>query len=485
MMRSSHPNMATPSASAAAAGAHGGGSPAVRWRLPLEGLGAKLGFFVCLVLLYNANLRPIATGDTVPAALTPLAVVLDGTVRLDRFGPWVRDSAPAVAYAIQERPRGWHSTYPVAGSLLVTPLYVPIAFVPKIRAMPPATLYLGARVAEKLVASVLAAASAVLMLVLLQRIVGGAWAWWLSVIYAVGTATWATASQALWQHSFAAPLLVGVLIQLGRVREEPRAAMWAGVLAGLAIAVRPTNVVLLPAIAAGAIAGGMGRSVLWRLAVTSAIAPLAVAAYNFVIFGQLRGGYPALWDGRLLDGLTGLLFSPARGLLVYTPVVLFAAMVVAHAATKARQHHRVLCAAAATAVVAQVSLLSLWTNWWGGHAWGPRLLTETVPFLITLIAIATPAIRISRLRRALFAVLAVYGIGIQAIGAFAYPNGRWDSLPVDVDVAPSRLWDWRDNPVARALSAGPLLEPYAVLRAAVIDGVPAALGRVRTLGVQF
>lgn len=36
-------------------------------------------------------LRPIASGDSLPASLLPFSLPLDGSIRLDRFGPYVRE----------------------------------------------------------------------------------------------------------------------------------------------------------------------------------------------------------------------------------------------------------------------------------------------------------------------------------------------------------------------------------------------------------
>ena len=81
-------------------------------------------------------------------------------------------------------------------------------------------------------------------------------------------------------------------------------------------------------------------------------------------------------------------------------------------------------------------------------------------------------------------MLALYSVLIQAIGAFFYPNGHWDGIAQPVDKAHGRLWDWRDNPVARTVRGGFYWEPYAVIGAALTGGVPAAQRRMRELNVN-
>ena len=90
----------------------------------------------------------------------------------------------------------------------------------------------------------------------------------------------------------------------------------------------------------------------------------------------------------LLMGLHGTLLSPSRGLLVFCP---FALAVVA-AALRTRLWRAPLFRLAAAWLATQVLLLSIKGNWWGGHSYGPRLLTEAVPALALMAALAWQAL---------------------------------------------------------------------------------------------
>jgi hypothetical protein len=121
--------------------------------------------------------------------------------------------------------------------------------------------------------------------------------------------------------------------------------------------------------------------------------------------------------------------------------------------------------------------------WWGGYCWGPRMLTEVVPPLIVLMAIGVSVIDHPWPRRA-FAVLALYSLLIQAIGAFFYPNGHWDAELQGLDHAAGRLWNWGDNPIGRTVGGGFYWQPYAIVAAALAGGIPAAQLRMRELNVN-
>ena len=45
--------------------------------------------FLALTVVYHADFRPIDSSDSLPASLTPLALILDHTIHLDRFIPWL------------------------------------------------------------------------------------------------------------------------------------------------------------------------------------------------------------------------------------------------------------------------------------------------------------------------------------------------------------------------------------------------------------
>jgi len=103
-----------------------------------------------------------------------------------------------------------------------------------------------------------------------------------------------------------------------------------------------------------------------------------------------------------------------------------------------------------------------------------------MPALMVLMALGVAAIQKPWPRRA-FALVAIYSCLIQAVGAYFYPKGYWDVVPLPAARARQRLWDWRDNPIRRTLSAGPAWESYAIVGAAFSGGVPAAARRMREL----
>jgi hypothetical protein len=158
-------------------------------------------------------------------------------------------------------------------------------------------------------------------------------------------------------------------------------------------------------------------------------------------------------------------------------------------ASEKRQGHKPLLVATVaflaleSAAIAGSMVVSRSVVWWGGYCWGPRMLTELVPPLIVLMAFGVSVIERPWTRRA-FAALVLYSFLIQALGVFFYPHGHWDAGPPSVDAVPARVWDWRDNPIARTINGGFYWEPYAIVAAAIEGGIPAATLRMGELKVN-
>ena len=441
-----------------------------------------------LTVIYHSNFRPIPSGDSLCTSLIPLAVLLDHSVTLDRFAPWLLKNVSYAHDVIRHSHGHYYSGHPIGTGLLVTPLYLPLLAFPNLRHWDPGALVALARILEKFAATTIAALSAVVVLLLLQRLTSSCWAWRLTLIYALCTATWSIASQALWQHTTGELAIAGALLSL-EVWHSNRAsqgALWmCGVCAAAALMIRPSNVILLAALGVALL---FARATIFEWArwlAAPIVVGLAVLGYNYSLFHHATGTYEfPMWAGSVFAGLAGLLFSPGRGLLIYMPIVVFALCALAPAAARNRRKHAPLLAAALIFAALHSIVMSRVTLWWGGYCWGPRYLTELLPIAVIFMAVATPVFERLWAKRAL-AAIAAYCFFIQVIGVYFYPKGHWDHTPVPIDNAGGRAWDWKDNPIGRTLTAGPTWEPYAIVGAAVTGGTAAAQRKMQELGIHL
>ncbi|MCC7362421.1 MAG: hypothetical protein IT317_23275 [Anaerolineales bacterium] len=162
----------------------------------------------------------------------------------------------------------------------------------------------------------------------------------------------------------------------------------AGALVGLSLGANYVNAVALPVFAlyaAWPFSRAAGRPALRRLTFYALGALLGgglFLALNLMRFGALlETGYALQADTLRLAGfgvrLYGLLLSPYRGLLWYTP--LFWLAPIGFAWLGRRRPAEAALSAGLSALV--VGVFSLWSVWWGGVNWGPRYLTPLMPLL--------------------------------------------------------------------------------------------------------
>jgi hypothetical protein len=174
------------------------------------------------------------------------------------------------------------------------------------------------------------------------------------------------------------------------------------------------------------------------------------AAYNWLYFGSpLQTGFEGSLAQRFSEpwgvGQLGLLFSPAKGLLVFTPVAIVAAAGLIRAF---RLGDRWLAATLGFAALAHLALIGRWSEWHGGHSFGPRMLTDALPLLFLFLPEGL------ELFGGWGRALAGISITVQMLGAFSY-DYRWERLywrePGNGRAA---LWDVLDGPIPFHLREG-------------------------------
>ena len=405
-------------------------------------------FLTCL-LVYLANGQTIWSGDTLPARYLPLSILREGNFDLDEF-PFLQDP--------RKFPNQWFiryanghvvSDYPVGAALLALPFYVPSAL---------GTVAAETRLVEeleKLAAATIVALSAAVLYLTLRRLTTAGAALLITAAYALGTTSLSESSQALWQHGASQLGLAAALYCLVRGRQQPRWTAFAGLPLAFAIISRPSDLLIAlplglyvlvhrPRQVAGFLLAGLpvGAFQLWYNATTFGN-PFRVQFFFSVstAIHDLPSG-AGVWTTPVWEGLRGVLLSPARGLLVYSPFALFSALGMLLVWRRGGDR---LLRYAAPGVVAIVLLYSRWVNWWGGSSYGPRLLADLSPVLALFIYPVVPILARSRALKMAFIALVAWSVGAHAIGAFVDDRSwNWNGNMV-VDRFPDRLWSWSDN----------------------------------------
>lgn len=284
-----------------------------------------------------------------------------------------------------------------------------------------------------------------------------AWSVLIALGSAWGTQVWSTASRALWSDTWGI-FLLGVVVWMlaaaaaGKHRLRPLAL--ASLLAWMYF-VRPTYAVPILAITVYMLVYH-SRLFVWY-AVAGIVWLAGFVGYSWHNFGQILPNYyvaSRLTFSSFGEALAGNLISPARGLLIYVPVIFFVAYLLARY-RKSLVFPR-LALLSLTVIVAHWIITSGFPHWYGGHSYGPRLMTGIVPWLVLLGILGVQAMLREReqltavkprtgwrIQNALGASLLLISMIINALGATEHATSLWNIRPVDVDQQPARIWDWR------------------------------------------
>jgi hypothetical protein len=166
------------------------------------------------------------------------------------------------------------------------------------------------------------------------------------------------------------------------------------------------------------------------------------------------------FSGDPVVGLAGLLVSPSRGLLVFSPWVLLA-LPGAVAAVRGRDPLR---GSLVVGIVAVLAVNAGYADWWGASCWGPRRLLELLPAFAVLSFDPAWGATPPRWFRRLAPPLVAWSVFVSAIGFFAY-DSRWDAqheplahlvpgedgLRYDLAATGGYLWSVRDGVLVDAL----------------------------------
>lgn len=328
------------------------------------------------------------------------------------------------------------SIFPPGIAFLAFPFFLPFVAA----GAEPLNLGLLVRVGHVAAATIEVIATLLLWAVM-RRFASARWALALVLLYFLGTSVRTIAAQALWQH---AGVHLALAIALWLVFLPRPVALWrefaAGAALGFGAVVRQTTGALVPFVPAARI-----RATILAI-VGAAIGVVPLLVYNAVAFGNpLEQGYGTKpFDTSPLVGLYGLLLSPSRGLFVYEPYMLFAFAAIV-LLKPGRDHLELRLLSLTYAWAATAILYATYAEWWGGRVFGPRFLDDLAPALFVLLAWGIGHGLLARWpARAAFWVCAAWSLLIFQAAAFVYDQSTWDLHPTNINVDPSRLFDWSD-----------------------------------------
>lgn len=438
---------------------------------------ALIIFLVCSIV-YLANGTTINPGDTIPNTILAFNLFENHTLNLDIF----RKShfcLPNCPYFFTEGNQGHlTSTYPIGPALVTLPLYVLFygylkliyhyALVPIDITSESFEVY--RYFFEKLAATIIAASTVVIFYLSLRLKFNQTVSLISTFVFAFATNMWMTSSQSLWQHGISNLALVSIifcLLKANRTSEKPQ-IVWlviAGIVCGLFPGIRPTST--LYAIAAVVYSVFMYRTKSIFL-LSGLLSALPSIYWNLYYFGNMfSGGYSKMFPNspyiftfnNFISSSLGTLVSPSRGLLIFSPILLYA-LPGTYQLFKLRlgKDEKML----GCMIFASLTLLisyCFYSVWWAGHSYGPRFMTDILPIVCYVISyfLANQLTNPLQIRKKLnikflfFVAVLLFSIFTQVVGAFGVnPDVNWNAIPLDIDKNYNqKTWNLKDSQIER------------------------------------
>ena len=405
---------------------------------------------ILLVVFIVHPLGPSTSYDSRWSIPIARSLLSEGNTDLDEYAALLEAKG---FYAIESINGHYYSIYPIGVSLLA----VPVVYV-----LDAAGTTLKNGEIEMLTASLIVGVTAALLYLLARRSLDVTGSLLLTFIFAFCTAAWSTASRALWQHGPSMLMLTLALWFIIQARDRPWMIQFVSLPLAFSYVVRPTNAIPITLLSVFVLIQYRRyflHYLLWALPVAVPFLLFTSSVYHSLLppyYSASKVGH----GGTLFEGLLGTLLSPARGLFIYSPAFLLSPY---GAWLKLRRRVEPLDCFLVVIVLLHWIAISSFPNWWGGHSFGYRLFSDMVPyltyFLIPVISkISAWPPTCPRRQRVLFATgfacLIAISFFINYRGANTQAVYAWNRYPVNVDVDPSRVWDWRDLQFLRGLGGG-------------------------------
>lgn len=419
----------------------------------------ELLLFFALLFVYNinfVNFKYPESGDNLPVRYIPFSIIKEFNLDLDEYYPHFVNKYPYLLYnknvpyyLVRTGEHYVHTQGPGAG-ILSLPIFFLALIIFNFAPDSAIAFFL-----TKFTASLLIASSAAFLYSGLKEITKEKIAFYITLIYSLCSCVWSISSQQMWQHTGSEFFLAMSIYFLIKGLRQRKFVAYSGFSLASAVVARPTNgivfIILLIYIL------HKYRDQLSKFIGYAAAPALFLMWYNhhyfgsIFIFGQLiygpicaliKRGTPELWSSPFMEGLSGLMISPSRGLLVYSPVFVFSFVGIIRTWT---QKNNLLQKYLSIAALSLIIIACKWFSWWGGHTFGYRPIVDTIPFLCIFLIPIFERIDSKKVLKSILVILALFSFCTQLIGSFLY-DGGWNSSP-NVDYNQERLWSWRDSQI--------------------------------------
>lgn len=394
--------------------------------------------------------------DSQAVLLVSQSLVDSGSISVERYGFDPPDSRPTTLW---KTPYGiYHYTPPGTAVLSAPVVWVLNQFGLSCVSRDGVTYSRkGDMAVQRAIAASLMALTSLVIFATARRFLSTPAALLVVLVSAGGTPIMSTASRALWAHTWGVFLLATALWLLVRGLGRPSAARQVLLASLLSWAFFCRPIFAISILGVTAYLFWTHRRGLLPFAATGAFWLIALFGFCIHHYHQPLPPYIGLFTEKLgsasmAHSMLGLLVSPSRGLLVHIPILCLVPFVLWN--RRSYLIDRRLVVVGLLVCAAHVVLVSaVEPIWWAGHAFGPRYMTDVIPWFV-LLGIQAAAAESLHMREssggtrhpiALAAAALALGAAslfVNLMGAWSQATWNWNGKLVYPDRPIAALWDW-------------------------------------------
>ncbi len=413
-----------------------------------------VAIFLVVFLAYLAS--PIITSfDSKWSIHVAMSIIKEGNTDLDEY----KEIIPDDDYRIEKINGHFYSLFSIGAPIFAVPfVYIYDKFFFDLAGYMKNNVPAGK--IEVVVASFITALVSVFIYLIARLFLSTRLSLLLVFIFAFCTSAWSTASRALWQHGPSMLVLSIALYFILLARRRPELIQFASIPLALSYILRPTNnvsVLLLALFVFTYYRKFFLKYLLWSLIVAIPFIAFNISIYHTMLppyyLGHLNGNFFS--TDRTSEALLGHMLSPSRGLFIFTPIFLFSlwGMVFSIRKKSVEKLDYFLIGI----IILHTLVISLVFLWWGGHSYGPRYMSDMIPYLVYFLI---PTVQRMYLLKGwskfvlifIFGVLILASFSIHYRGATNWDVYRWNVEPFNVEEKHERVWDWHDVQFLRGLN---------------------------------
>lgn len=412
-----------------------------------------LYILIIIFVIYLSNLKFIQNWDNTPILLTSYSIIENKTIYLDNFENQVLSAGQSFD-VIKKVGDHYLSARPLVPAIISSIiLFIPV----KLNLVDLSNLEL----AGKIISIFFILGSAYFLFRIIEYLFNYKAGIFLAILFCLTTSNFSFIVQGFWTIAFA-ELFWSITLFLLILKKSKNFLFLSGLTTALAITCRPSNIIIGLLLMLYVI--WQYKKNAWKFIIAPIILGTSFIIYNYYYFDSILGGYNMIYDviraraggidiKYIFEGITGTLFSPSRGIFIYSPIILLSILGVKYAWSRKEVVFKFI------PFIIIFSWLFVICNsiWWDGYSYGNRKISDLLPFIFILIAFFPFSKIKSKFVNSIIIILIIISFLIHLNGFLFYDYGDWNGKPYSVDDSVNnkeKLWGWKDNQIKREFMGG-------------------------------